>query len=397
MSPCKLGFALSCAIYAADGLATAAFGLTGACGWPGPTALPLPAHALQRALTAQELEAQLLGGSAGGQPLQPQPPQQPGPMPFPGLQQPGMPPPPGYMGGMPPQHNGFPPPHHMPPPGYGPPPPHHMQQGPPPPGYGPPPPHMGGPPPGPQFSPGAAFPPMHGRPPPRGPIPMQQLDAFQGPPPHGMPPPHGPPPPGYGPGPGGPPPPGYGPPHMRPGPGMAPPGFGPRGPPPGPWGPRPPMGPPHGMAPQRPQQLQPATLAQRLRALNLADRCALAMQLGSMDQCRGCYGSRKQCLYMQLAAGGFVSGCSGAVRHLPNLLRCLPAHLPQAGRRVPAPHAAAAVLLRVHGLGRNRAHPADAGPLCLSASWTWLLCGAQLLLRHCSEVPLAATDRDGWN
>lgn len=283
---------------------------------------PHPAHApKQRALTAQELEAQLLSGNAGGQAPQP-PQQQPGPMPFPGLQQPGMPPPPGYMGGMPPlQHNGFPPPHHMPPPGYSPPPPHHMQQGPPPPGYGPPPHHMGGPPPGPQFSPGAAFPPMHGRPPPRGPIPMQQLDGFQGPP-HGMPPPHGPPP-GYGPGPGprGPPPPGYGPPHMRPGPGMAPPGgpggFGPRGPPPGPWGPRPNMGPPpHGMAPQRPQQLQHATLAQRLRALDLADRCGLQLVAWML---------LKKLLVENDAVGSQPGGC-GAGQTLHGLECCSRVH-----------------------------------------------------------------------
>lgn len=244
-----------------------------------------PPTTVQRAMTAQELEAQLLGGTAASQQQQQQAAQQQ-------QQQQAMPPyppqyglPSGFMGGMPPPPgaNGFPPGYGpgygpMPPPGYGMPPPgamppHHMQQGPPgygPPGYGPPPhgPPPHGPPQGPQFSPGSAFPPIGGRPPPR-PIHMQQPGMFQGLP-EGPAGPGGPPPyrpEGYGP-----------PPQMRPGMGP-PPGYGPRGPPPGPWGPRPPtMGAPPapGMQPRPPpqQQLQHATLAQRLRALNLADRWA---------------------------------------------------------------------------------------------------------------------------
>ncbi|EFN58497.1 expressed protein [Chlorella variabilis] len=253
---------------------------------PPPHMAPsLPAGGLggplgPRAMTAQELEAQLLGGGGGAGQQQQQiggPPMQQPPPPQPHY---------GAMGMPPPQHNGYPPMQHQmqmqgPPSGYGMPPggpagPMHL-----PPGYGlePYPAPMQGPPPPPHFSPGAAFPPMSGpeRPPPR-PIPMQHPGMFGGPPGdmQAAPPPgYGPPPPGMqqqqmggptrGPGPG------FAP-HMRPGPpGMIPPHMRPG--PPGPWAQRPPPDMPPPGQPQ-PQQRHPqhATLAQRLRALNLADR-----------------------------------------------------------------------------------------------------------------------------
>eukprot|EP00887_Chlorella_sp_A99_P001420 scaffold8.g1420.t1 len=214
----------------------------------GPAAAPPPMPLGQPragALTAQELEAQLMGGAAAPQaPLSQA--QAPSMHPYP---------PPQQQYGMP--HGGPPPPPPGSYPGLGPPPlpPHYL--GPPPPGMPPPPP--GAPPhlPPPHYSPGAAYPPLHGRPPPPRPIPMQQPGVFtpdmvaaaaqqahqqQQPQRSPFPPHMGPPPP----------------PHMRPG---------------GAWGPRPGMPgavQPHG-GPMRPPP-QPANLAQRLRALNLADR-----------------------------------------------------------------------------------------------------------------------------
>lgn len=252
------------------------------CGPAAELRALLTCRFLQRGLTAQELEAQLLGGASASAGQQQALPAQHGPLgPPPQQPYPQGPLPPGYLGGMPPppphQANGFggpppPGPYGMPPPpGYSPSPGYGQH---PPPGYGPPLPHpgqFGGAPPPPQYSPGAAFPPMHGRPPPRGPIPMQQPGMLSGPPESAPPPP----PPGYGPQHahmGGPhPPPGFPGQHMRPGPGGMPPPQHMRPGPPGPWGPRPPMG-PAGMQQQRPAHLQPATLAQRLRALDLADR-----------------------------------------------------------------------------------------------------------------------------
>ena len=233
---------------------------------PRPLDAPSPLQP-PKALTPQELEAQLRAGAPQQQQHQQQyqmAPQQlhhqfmgsqmgqpgslqqsfSGEMPSPGHMQMQMHMPPGFPG-------------MLPPPGYGPPPPY--MQGPPPPG----PPGFGPPQMLNHRQPGVFTPDM---------IMQAQQSQQQGghlqqrPPPPGMPPyPDGPPPPQHRPlppggvAPLGPAPPGYMPPALGAGPPRGPPGFQQqRGPPP--QGPPGPGGHPH------------ANLAQRLRALNIADR-----------------------------------------------------------------------------------------------------------------------------
>lgn len=211
-------------------------------GQPAPSPLQQSQQQQQqqthKALTPQELEAQLRAGA----PQQPQQQHQQQFMP----QQ--------FMGHMPMQMQMPPPfPGMPPPPGYGPPPPHFMQV---PPGFPPPMPY-------PQQQQQGIFTPemimqaqqaqqqqqqeqgnIHRQGPPQG------MPPFPGAPPHQRPlPPGGAAPLG--------PPPGFMPPALGAGPPRGPPGFQ-RGPPPGPQGP--PGAHPH------------ATLAQRLRALNIVDR-----------------------------------------------------------------------------------------------------------------------------